>query len=83
MLDLFGMSRERRMERALITEFEATLEQLLEHLSADSLDDAVDIVNDYQEIRGYGPVKELAAGEVRERVAGRLAAYAEPVSKAA
>ena len=71
-LDVFGMTAERRMERALPQEFEATLDLVLEKLDESNLADAVEIVAAYMDIRGYGPVKEQAVREVRERVASRI-----------
>ncbi|MDX1506933.1 MAG: indolepyruvate ferredoxin oxidoreductase family protein, partial [Woeseiaceae bacterium] len=81
--DVFGYTAERRMERALIGEFEQTIEQLLAGLDAANIDLARDIVGDYMDIRGYGPVKEQAVAEVRERIARKLEQFAKPVSKAA
>jgi len=70
--DVFGKSAERRMERALITEFEQTLDTLLPMLHADNLDEASTLVRHYLDIRGYGPVKDESVGEVRERVAAAM-----------
>jgi len=81
--DVFGMTAERRMERALIGEFESTLDRLLDGLSAGTLDDAREIAEAYMDIRGYGPVKEQAVAEVRDRVEKALEDYAHPVSDAA
>ena len=67
-LDLFGLTAERRMERALIVEFEQTVDQLLSVLSADNLHDAATVIRMYMDIRGYGPVKEQAVEEVRSKV---------------
>ncbi len=82
-LDIFGLSAERRMERALIGEFEETVEQLLSALEAAKITDAAAIAAAYMDIRGYGLVKELAAAEVRGRVERDLSAWLNPVSKAA
>jgi indolepyruvate ferredoxin oxidoreductase len=68
-LDLFGLTAERRLERALIGEFEATVETLLSVLDSQNLSDAETVVRLYMDIRGYGPVKELAAVDVRGKVA--------------
>ncbi|HUD97905.1 MAG TPA: indolepyruvate ferredoxin oxidoreductase family protein, partial [Woeseiaceae bacterium] len=67
-LDLFGLSRERRMERRLIGEFEQTVETLLQYLRPDNIEVATSIVDLYLEIRGYGPVKEQAIAEVRPKI---------------
>jgi len=71
-LDLFGLFPERRMERALIVEFEETVERLLSVLDKENIGDAETVVRLYMDIRGYGPVKEQAANEVR----GKIAAHA-------
>jgi indolepyruvate ferredoxin oxidoreductase len=67
-LDPFGLSRERRMERRLIGEFEQTVETLLQNLQPDNIEVATSIVELYLEIRGYGPVKEQAIAEVRPKI---------------
>jgi len=81
--DLFGMTAERKMERALIGEFESTIDNLLSKLDPDNLPDAAEIVAIYMDIRGYGPVKEQAVVDVRTRIEMRLNSYLNPVSKAA
>jgi indolepyruvate ferredoxin oxidoreductase len=81
--DVFGMTSERRMERALIDEFEVTVSKLVPDLDAANIATATEIVGSYMDIRGYGPVKELAVDEVRARVAAQLDDYLKPVSKAA
>ena len=81
--DIFGLTAERRMERALIGEYEENIEILLNHLSLHNIDLALEIVNEYLEIRGYGPVKEEAAGKARIRIAEKLAGYVQVTSQAA
>ena len=81
--DPFGMTAERRMERALILEFENRVEQLLGALDAANLDLATEIVGLYMDIRGYGPVKEEAVEEVRTRVANKINTLATMEHKAA
>ena len=71
--DVFGMTRERRMERALPGEFEATVNDILQKLHAANLDNACETVALYMDIRGYGPVKEEAITDVRAKVASRVA----------
>lgn len=67
-LDVFGYTAERRMERALISEFEETLAKLMSALNKDNIDDAIAIVRHYMDIRGYGPVKDLAVKEARDKI---------------
>jgi indolepyruvate ferredoxin oxidoreductase len=81
--DLFGLSGERRLERALIDEYERNIEVLLEHLSLHNIDLAVEIVNEYLEIRGYGPVKAEAAENARKQIESKLAGYRQVTSQAA
>lgn len=67
-LDIFGYTAERRMERALIREFENNVERLLHVLSSATLNEATEVVGLYMDIRGYGPVKEQAVSNVRTRI---------------
>ena len=69
--DIFGFTAERRMERDLIKEFEHLVDELLPSLDADRLDSAAQLLGLYMDIRGYGPVKEQAAQEVRDKIAER------------
>jgi len=82
-LDIFGMTTERRMERALIGEFEDNVEILLQLLSSDNIELATEIIKEYLEIRGYGPIKEEAARSTRARIASKLAGYRQVTSRAA
>jgi indolepyruvate ferredoxin oxidoreductase len=82
-LDIFGLSAERRMERALISEYEQNIEILIDHLSLHNIDLAIEIVKEYLEIRGYGPVKEEAAEKARAKIASKLAGYIQVTSQAA
>jgi indolepyruvate ferredoxin oxidoreductase len=61
------------MERRLIVEFEDTIERLLDALRPDTLGPATDVVEAYLDMRGFGPVKDTAVAEARERIAGLLA----------
>ena len=81
--DLFGKTAERRMERALIAEFEQRLEQLLAALEPGNLQLATEIVELYMDVRGYGPVKEEAVEDVRVRVANKLSSLASMDKEAA
>jgi indolepyruvate ferredoxin oxidoreductase len=82
-LDLFGMTAERKMERALIAEFETQIEQITGKLTGDNYGLAVEIVNEYLEIRGYGPVKEQAATDTRTRIERKLAGFLQVTERAA
>lgn len=64
-LDLFGYTDERRMERALIAEYEETIDRVLSALSAANHDHAVRLLSLPDTIRGFGPVKEEAVERYR------------------
>lgn len=57
-LDPFARTDERKKEVALISEYEATIEELLQSLSLKNVDLAVEIAEVPEHIRGYGHVKE-------------------------
>lgn len=75
MFDPFGYTAERRMERRLITEFEAVVERLLNSMTKENLPDAARIAAMVMEVRGFGPVKEATVQKVREDMAIALEAY--------
>ena len=56
-LDVFGRTEERRMERALIARYEATVTELLQSLDAGNRALAVEIARLPEDIRGFGHVK--------------------------
>ncbi|MFN9747225.1 MAG: indolepyruvate ferredoxin oxidoreductase family protein [Betaproteobacteria bacterium] len=56
-LDIFGRTEERRMERALIVRYEATVNELLRALDAGNRALAVEIARLPEDIRGFGHVK--------------------------
>jgi indolepyruvate ferredoxin oxidoreductase len=56
-LDVFGRTEERRMERALIARYEATVAELLQSLDAGNRALAVEIARLPEDIRGFGHVK--------------------------
>jgi indolepyruvate ferredoxin oxidoreductase len=67
-LDIFGYTAERRMERALINEFENNVERLLKNLKLDNIKEATEVIRLYMDIRGYGPVKDKAVSDVRAKI---------------
>jgi indolepyruvate ferredoxin oxidoreductase len=70
--DLFGKTAERRMERALIGEFERHVDELLPLVDAKNIGEVSGIVRHYLDIRGYGPVKEEAVRAVRAAIEGSM-----------
>jgi len=59
-LDPFGHSEERKLEQALISEYERSIGQLLDALDAGNYETALAIAELPEQIRGYGHVKEKA-----------------------
>jgi indolepyruvate ferredoxin oxidoreductase len=69
-LDPFGRSEERRMERALIRQYEADMKEVLAKVTPETRDIAVAIAELPLKIRGFGPVKaENEAKAAKEREA--------------
>jgi len=64
-LDVFGYSDERKMERGLISDYEAGVDRLLSKLDAAHLPTAVKIAAVPQQIRGFGHVKEASLGPAK------------------
>ena len=78
-LDVFGRTGERLAERQLIVEYEATIDEILTSLSAQTLPTAVALASLPETIRGYGHIKERnmrAAAAERGRLVEKLRAPA-------
>jgi len=73
--DPFGRSAERRAERALVTEYRACIEELLDGLSAANHATAVEIARIPEQIRGYGHVKARHLAAARRLWAERMRAW--------
>ena len=74
-LDPFGRTAERRGERAMIGEYEAVIEEVLERLSPETLPVAVALAALPERIRGFGHVKERSVRQAeaeRARLLDRL-----------
>ncbi|WP_426101632.1 indolepyruvate ferredoxin oxidoreductase family protein [Massilia sp. TSP1-1-2] len=76
--DVFGYTAERKMERALIKEYQATVGALLAKLNADNLSQAVAIASIPEDIRGYGHVKERHLKAAKSKEASLLANFGAP-----
>ena len=72
--DPFGRSEERRMERALIAEYEGDLEEILADPSR-NLDASLALAELPLTIRGFGPVKMENAAKAAKRREELLAAF--------
>ena len=69
LFDVFGYTKERRIERRLITDYEILIEEILAHLSPDNHAIAVALASIPEKIRGYGHVKakHLKAAKAEEQ----------------
>ena len=73
-LDVFGMTAERRMERALIKQYEADMAEVLPKLNDQTRDLIVSLAALPQDIRGFGPVKAGNAEKAAKTREGLLSA---------
>ncbi len=81
-LDVFGRTAERRMERALIGEYETVITELLAGLDTENHGIAVRIAAIPDEIRGFGHVKAQNVEEAKARQAELLEAFRNPTASA-
>jgi indolepyruvate ferredoxin oxidoreductase len=65
--DIFGYSKDRKMERDLIVAYERDVDTVLRLLSPANADIAVELLSLPDRIRGYGPVKEKAVKDAEAR----------------
>ena len=76
--DVFGKTDERKMERALIGEYTASIDTLLETLNSANHAVAVEVARIPELIKGYGHVKERNVKTARLQWAGLMKDYANP-----
>ncbi|MBZ6077397.1 indolepyruvate ferredoxin oxidoreductase family protein [Microvirga puerhi] len=85
-LDVFGYTQERRMERQLIRDYEALLQEISSKLDAGNHAVAVGLASLPQKIRGFGHVKErnLKTAKVEEaELLSRFRSPPQPMAMAA
>ncbi|MBY6114632.1 indolepyruvate ferredoxin oxidoreductase family protein [Mameliella alba] len=85
-LDLFGRTEERRMERALIAQYEADMAEWLPKAAPETMDALVALAELPLQIRGFGPVKaanEAKAAKRREELLSVLRQGGAPLKAAA
>jgi len=84
-LDVFGMTAERKAERRLIGEYEATVAELLEHLDGENRKLAAEIASVPEHIRGFGHIKRRHLDEAKKKEAALVAAFraSRPSARAA
>lgn len=76
-LDPFGYSAERRMERRLIADYEAFLDELVENLDAGRFELALELADLPQSVRGFGPIKDAAVSAYLKAREQKFAAWRE------
>ncbi len=83
--DIFGYSQERKTERALISEYEALVDELLAGLTPANHALAVKLASVPDDIRGYGHVKDAHLAKAKRKEADLLAQWRspEPLQRAA
>jgi len=74
--DPFRWAEVRKVERAMIPEFESAIDRLITRLTADTLDEATAIASLPDQVRGYEDLKLDRAATYREQLAQRLARFA-------
>jgi indolepyruvate ferredoxin oxidoreductase len=79
-LDVFSHSADRKLERELIAIYEKDVATVIGTLSPVTIDTAVELLSLPDRIRGYGPVKEKAAKDVKARHVQLVADLANPPS---
>ena len=77
-LDPFGYTKERRMERELIRDYERDMIWALDHLSDTTLTDIIALASLPDDIRGFGPVKEAAVRKSRAERQALLDRISQP-----
>ena len=85
-LDVFGYSAERKMERALIKQYEADMADVLPKLTDQTRDAIVALAELPLQIKGFGPVKqanEVKAAKRREELLAVIHAGGAETAKAA
>ncbi len=84
--DPFGRTQERRMERALIAQYEADMAEILPKATPQTIKAIVALAELPLQIRGFGPVKlanEQAASKRREELLALIRSGGAPLARAA
>jgi indolepyruvate ferredoxin oxidoreductase len=76
--DIFGYAKDRRLERALIAEFEGDVEAVLKALAPATELTAIALMSLPDDVRGYGVVKEQAYQKTRAKRDALLKDLASP-----
>ena len=77
-LDIFGYTAERRVERALIGEYEAIVEELIAGLKPSNHAIAVEAASAPEAIRGYGHIKDRNLEAARAHQSHLMGLFRDP-----
>ncbi len=77
-LDVFGHTEERKTERRLIREYEATLKEIAAALTPDNHPFAIELARVPEQIRGFGHIKQRNLAKATERGAALLETFRNP-----
>ena len=77
-LDVFGYTAERKMERALISEYEKLVDEVVGKLNAENHAAAIELLNYPDRIRGYGLIKDANVEEAATVRAQALQRFHNP-----
>jgi len=80
--DIFGRTAERRMERQLVAEYEAVLDEIAKGLTSQNHAVAVELAALPMEIRGFGHVKDANRERAKAKEADLLARFRAPPPRA-
>jgi indolepyruvate ferredoxin oxidoreductase len=72
-LDVFGYAAHRRMERQLVEDYAALVDQVLTRLTANNVAAAEAVLRAHEKVRGYDTVKDANLAQVRAALPGLLA----------
>ncbi|WP_193192191.1 indolepyruvate ferredoxin oxidoreductase family protein [Microbulbifer taiwanensis] len=79
-LDIFGYTAERKMERALIGEFEQLVDRVIGELNAENHAAAIELLSYPDLIRGYGLVKDESLERARKQRDAALLRFENPAA---
>ncbi len=79
-LDPFGRTDERKMERALIAQYQASIEEVLQTLDVSNHAGAVEIARIPELVKGYGHVKERNVQLAKQQWIELMAAFRQPAT---
>ncbi len=76
--DVFGMTEERRSQRAMITAYEKLVSDVLASINADNYATAVTVLAKVMDVRGYGPVFDESLIKYNQELPALIDGYRNP-----